>query len=237
MQHCWRHTGKLGFLGESDIPALRDALRKDKGGWVAGPLGQIGTPDAIRALVEDLSTAADIESQTGFALEKLGAKAVPFLMPLLESQDKSPLAAQVIAEMDPLPISYASTWVGAALDAQEPVVARVAALRGIAALGPAAEQKSEELHVLLKDGNTELQKQVSTTLNAVRDPMMVVQMAKSCQPRASQFDFLALDSVLCLREIAEFEPAGRTAGESSMPFLTSANGAEQAYGILTAWFH
>src|ERR1039458_7916486 len=95
-----------GWKGE-DVPALRAALRLDHGGWVARPLGQIGTPDAIRALVMDLSTASDIESQTGFALKKLGARAVPFLMPLLENQEKSVLAAQVIAEMDPLPISFA----------------------------------------------------------------------------------------------------------------------------------
>src|ERR1035441_6443714 len=35
-----------GSWSEGDIQALRDALRKDKGGWVARPLGQIGTPDA-----------------------------------------------------------------------------------------------------------------------------------------------------------------------------------------------
>jgi hypothetical protein len=112
----------------------------------------------------------------------------------------------------------------------------VAALRGIAALGPAGEQTSEALHVLLEDSNPELKRQVGTTLKAVHDPIVVEQMAKSCQPKASQFDFLALDSALCLREIAAFGPAGRAAGESLMPFLASTNGAEQAYGILTLGF-
>jgi HEAT repeat protein len=238
---AWRNVAGVilanwGSWSEADIPALRDALRMDHGGWVARPLGQIGTPDAIRALVEDLPTAADVENQTGFALEKIGARAIPLLMPLLKDKQKSLLAAQVIAEMDPLPISYASAWVATALDAKEPIEVRVAALRGIGALGPASEKTSEELHVLLKDDNPELQKQVGTTLRAVRDPIVVVQMAKSCQPKASQFDFLALDSALCLREVAEFGPAGRAAGESLMPFLTSANGAEQAYGILTLGF-
>jgi hypothetical protein len=206
------------------------------GGWVARPLGQIGTPDAIRALVEDLSTGADVESQTGFALEKLGAKAVPFLMPLLGDEEKSRLAARVIAEMDPLPVSFTSTWVSTALDSKKPSIERLAALRGIAALGPKAERSSEDLHVLLGDMNPELQKQVVATLRAVRDPIMVVEMAKSCQPKAAQFDFLALDSDLCLREIASFGPAGRAAGEYLMPFLDSANGAERAYGILVIGF-
>lgn len=225
-----------GNWKSEDVPALRAALRMDHGGWVARPLGQIGTPDAIRALVEDLSTAADTESQTGFALKKLGSRAVPYLVPLLERQEKSLLAAQVIAEMNPLPISYASTWIPIALDANEPIEARTAALRGIAALGPAVEQTSEALHALIEDSNQELRKQVGATLRAVHDPIVVEQMAKSCQPKASQFDFLALDSVLCLREIAAFGSAGRAAGESLMPFLTSTNGAEQAYGILTLGF-
>jgi len=237
----WRNVAGAILAGwnswnDGDTPALRDALHKDSGGWVARPLGEIGTPDAIRALVEDLSSANDIENQTGFALEKLGAKAVPFLMPLLKDEKRALLAEQVIAEMDPRPISYASTWVTTALDAQQPIESRMATLRGIAALGPAAEQASEGLPALLDDSNPKIQKQVSTTLKAVRDPIMVVQLAKSCQPKASKFDFLALDSDMCLREIAEFGPAGRAAGEFLMPFLTSANGTERSYGILTLGF-
>lgn len=74
------------------------------------------------------------------------------------------------------------------------------------------------------------------TPRVVRDPSVVVGLARTCQPRAPQFDFLALDSALCLRDIAEFGPAGRAAGEYLTPFLTSTNGAERAYGILTLGF-
>jgi HEAT repeat protein len=68
----------------SDVPELRSALLKDPGGWLARPLGEIGTPEAIRALVEDLPKGS--ENQTDFALAKLGPKAIPFLMPLLERE-------------------------------------------------------------------------------------------------------------------------------------------------------
>jgi HEAT repeats len=67
----------------------------------------------------------------------------------------------------------------------------------------------------------------------VRDPIVVQRLAQACQPRAARFDPIALDSDLCLREIAEFGPAGSAAGESLMPFLASENQAERAYGILT----
>jgi HEAT repeat protein len=234
----WRNVAGaiLAYWGTwtvDDVPALRAALLKDHGGWVAKPLGQIGSPDAIHALVEDLSDANDIENQTGFALSKLGAKAIPELVPLLKNDEKSRLAAQVIAEMKPLPIAYAATWVVVSLDQRKPLAERVAALRGIAALGPAAEQATIGLHVLLTDSDPEIKKQANVTLTALRDPVVVEPLAKDCQPHAGRFDFLALDSVQCLSEIADFGPAGSAAGQSLMPFLASENQAERAYGILT----
>lgn len=222
-----------GTWTEEDVPALRAALRMDHGGWVARPLGQIGSPEAIRTLVEDLSSASDIENQTGFALSKLGPRAIPYLTPLFEDDEKSQLAAGVFAEMKPIPISFASTWTEVALNAQRPLKERVGALRAIAALGPAAEQACIGLHALLVDSEPEIEAQLSKTLTAVRDPIVVEKLAKACKPQALQFDFLALNSSLCLREIASFGPAGRAAGDSLMPFLASDNGAERAYGILT----
>ena len=62
---------------------------------------------------------------------------------------------------------------------------------------------------------------------------MIEQLAKACQPHAQKFDFLALESVQCLSEIAEFGPAGSAAGDALIPFLDSDNQAERAYGILT----
>jgi HEAT repeat protein len=216
-----------------DVPALRAALVMDHAGWVARPLSQIGSATAIHALVEDLSQGNDVANQTGFALSKLGARALAELMPLLQNDEKARLAAEVIAEMKPLPIAYAATWTALALDRSEPLTKRVAALRGIAALGPAAEQASFGLHVLLTSNEPEIKKQADITLTAVRDPIVVERLAKACQPHAPRFDFLALESVQCLSEIAEFGPAGSAAGEALMPFLDSENQAERAYGILT----
>ena len=216
-----------------DVPTLQAALVMDHGGWVARPLGQIGSPASIHALVEDLSQADDVANQTGFALSKLGERALAELMPLLENDEKSRLAAEVIAEMKPLPIAYAATWTEVALDRREPLSERVAALRGIAALGPAAEQASIVLHVLLTSNEPEIKKQADITLTAVRDPIVIEQLAKACQPHAPKFDFLALKSIQCLNEIAEFGPEGSAAGDALMPFLDSENQAERAYGILT----
>jgi len=98
-----------------DVPALRAALIMDHGGWVASPLGQIGSATAIHALVEDLSHGDDVTNQTGFALSKLGERALAELTLLLENDEKYRLAAEVIAEMEPLPIAHAATWTALAL--------------------------------------------------------------------------------------------------------------------------
>ncbi len=120
-----------------------------------------------------------------------------------------------------------------ALDRSKPLPKRIAALRGIAALGPAAEQSSIGLHVLLTSNEPEIKKQADITLTAVRDPIVIEHLAKACQPRAPKFDFLALESLQCLSEIAEFGPAGSAAAAALMPFLQSENQAERDYGILT----
>jgi hypothetical protein len=56
----------------SDVSELHEALRKQPGGWVARPLGEIATPEAIQALVEDLPKGG--ENQTDFALSNLGVR-------------------------------------------------------------------------------------------------------------------------------------------------------------------
>jgi hypothetical protein len=65
-------------LTDSDVPALREALRSRNGGWIANALGKIATDSAIQALIEDLPHGA--ASQTGFALTKLGQRALTALL-------------------------------------------------------------------------------------------------------------------------------------------------------------
>src|SRR5258708_1570858 len=120
----WRHLAGAILWGwdswtPSDVPELRSGLLKDPGGWLARPLGQIGTPEAIRVLVEDLPKGS--ENQTDFALAKLGPKAIPFLMPLLERKTTAESAQRVIRKMDDSALPFASLWARAASDASQPM--------------------------------------------------------------------------------------------------------------------
>lgn len=235
----WRRIAGLiledwkGF-DAADIPALRTALQIDQGGWAACALEKIATPDAIRLLVDDIPHGE--ANCTEAALERLGSKAMPYMLAAFEDDKASVEATRIVEGMRPLPINYATGWAATALDAQRPIKQRVAALRALAALGAKVEPQGEKLHGLLTETDPLLRAEAGKALRALRDPIAVVDAAKACQPSAERFDFLALNSSLCLSEIAEFGPAGHAAGEFLIPFLGSSNSTEQAYGILTLGF-
>jgi hypothetical protein len=232
----WRNVAgailwSWGSWSPADVPALRDALRKDPGGWVAKPLGVIGTPDAIKALVEDLSTASDSENQTGFALSHLGAKAVPFLFSLLETERGSYPAEGVLKEIGAAASPFLPKWKALAMDERKPIQERIAALKAIEALGPLARGECEQLHPLLDNPNRGLKYQTKRTLQAVRDPILLGETVGQCQPKADPYDSLAIDSLVCLRDIASYGNDAIVVGARLMPFLASLNGAERSYGI------
>jgi len=213
----------------SDVPKLREALRKQSGGWVARPLGEIGTPDAIRALVQDLPKGS--ENQTDFALAGLGAKAIPYLFPVLESDKNAPSAARIIREMDAAALPFASRWAALAADKQQPIQARLGALRGIAAIGDKARPACNGLHNLNHDPDPRIRNQADLTLRSVRDMVVVEDVAVACHPSAAPFDPLALASLKCLEEVASYGEGGREVGPKLMSFLVSENGTERSYAV------
>jgi hypothetical protein len=139
----------------------------------------------------------------------------------------------VISVMDPLPLSYATGWVAIALDPNKEFEERIAALRGIAALGPTARPACADLHNLLGAPEPGLRHEAGIALHAIRDPSVIGELAKRCRPHAERFDSVAIDALLCLRDIADFGPDGREAGSEILSFLDSKNGAERSYAILT----
>lgn len=215
----------------ADVPELREALRKQPGGWVARSLGEIANSEAIQALVEDLPKGS--ANQTDFALKELGAKAIPYLVPLLENSKNASSAARIIREMNTAALPFASQWATQAADPQQPVQARLGALRGIAAIGDKARPSCESLHHLLHDSEPKIREQVDVTLKAVRDPVVVEEVARTCHPSAAPFDPLALEALKCLGEIASYGNGGREVGNALLPFLASENGAEHSYAVTT----
>jgi HEAT repeat protein len=216
----------------SDVPALRLGLLKDPGGWSARGLREIGTMDAIRALVEDVPRL-DEDNQTVFALVELGAKTIPFLIPLLEEKKTAKSAQRVIGEMDDSALPFAFQWAQIATDASKPTRVRVGALRGVAAFGSRGRSASEKLPPLLSSRDPAIRTEVDATLRTVRNPAVIHEVARACAPRAERFDPMPTDSFLCLSEIAEYGDDGQGAGPELLPFLSSKNGVERAHAITT----
>jgi hypothetical protein len=168
----------------SDVPELRVALRLDPGGWMARPLRIIGTPAAIEALVEDLPKGTD--NQTDFALEKLGPRAIPALMPLLENEETAPSAIRVIKLMGDSVVSFQSSWSQIANDTSAPLTKRLAALRAIGALGSMARPSAASIQSLSSSREPLLRKQAVLTLEAIQS------FEPKASPQAQQVSIIAL---------------------------------------------
>jgi HEAT repeat protein len=168
-----------------DVPMLKEALRLSPGGGVARLLGRIGTPDAIAALVEDVREHG-AQNQSGFALRSLGSKALPYLLPLLKG-DSWQSGVQIVDEMGDVSAPAMQTWLAVAVDEKQPVEARVAALRGLRAMGlraskiapalvdlldkPTTPSKvAEELHPILRMIGDEHEVEASLTCSASGHP-------------------------------------------------------------------
>ena len=168
---------------------------------------------------------------TGNSRAHLGPRVIPSLFPLLEDTEKAPAAAAVIHEIGRPALQFADDWAVLTNDPQKPLKIRLAALRGLAAVGPQAEPSSLRIDGLLTDPNPAIRDEAETTFRAVRNLAIVMELARSCQPTALQFDPHAVESYMCLREIASYGEGAHDAARLLLPFLASRNAAEQADGI------
>ena len=167
----WRNLsgailGNWKTWSSSDVPALRAGLALDNGGWLAGPLRKIGNHAAIEALVEDLPKGS--ENQTDFALKDLGAKAIPFLMPLLEDENTAKPAVRLISLMGVTAVPFQKQWSEIADDPDEPLQKRLAAMRAVGALGPRARSSVPSIQPLLKSTEFAVREQAAITLESVQ---------------------------------------------------------------------
>jgi HEAT repeat protein len=227
-------TETLGYWPDwtpDDLPVLISAI-KDAiygGDWAAMPLSRIGTPEAIDALISDLPRGED--GSTGLALERLGDHAIPYLFSALQDEAKASSAAAILAQFNPKPLSHVQGWIAIAVDANQESLHRLAALRALAALGPAIQSESGPLHALLSD--PQLGKQVVETLRAAGDPVVIPALARKCKVTAAQFDPISIDLLLCLRNVSAFGAQARDAGAELLPLLDSPNSTDQAYAVAT----
>jgi len=232
----------------SDVPALRAALQLHHGGWIARPLAEIKTAEAIQALVEDLA-AIGAASQTGWALVKIGPEVLPYLLPVL-ADEKHWNAVNVIGSMGKEAFVVAPDWASLAASTDNPKNMRLAALRGLAAMKDGAQAQGTELRILLRSPDSEIRAQAFETLLALRDPSVVATVAENCHPSRTAFhttldrtaartaaEFrLQLQLRYCYMDVAAFGEHARPVGHHLLGFLASADGEEVAQGVTTLGF-
>jgi HEAT repeat protein len=218
-----------GAWSPSDVPAIRAALQLQHGGWIARPLAAIRSPEAIQALVEDLAFIG-AESQTGWALVQTGPTALPYLLPIL-ADDQHASAAVIIGRMGREALVAAPDWASVATSADNPKKVRLAALRGLAAMGDGAQQQGKDLREMLASPDIDIRAQVFETLVAIRDPSVVTTVAENCNPSGTAFSKIPYQSFACLKNVATFGEHALPAGSQLLKFLLSPNGEELAAAV------
>lgn len=166
----WRELAQVILVdwntwSQSDVPELRAALRAEPGGWMPRALFQIGTPEAIEAIIEDLPN--DDDNQAQFWAEKLGVKVLPYLMPLLEDDAKANSALKVIRSIRNSVAPVQTSWVRTAIDPSQTLLHRIAALRAISALGVKGRPSASAMKTLSSCANTLLRDEATLTLEAI----------------------------------------------------------------------
>jgi HEAT repeat protein len=218
----------------ADVPALRAALQVSHGGWIARPLAQIKTHEAIQVLVEDLASLRDAANQTGLALVKIGPKVLPYLLPLLA--DDQHAAVSVIWRIGKEAFVVAPEWASLAAGTDNPKNMRLAALRGLAAMKEGARERGRDLRALLTSPDADIRAQAFETLLVIRDPSVVATVAENCRPSGAAFHAYRLQFRFCHMEVAAFGEHAHPFGHHLLRFLASPDGEEVAEGVTVLGF-
>ncbi|GJL95736.1 MAG: hypothetical protein DHS20C05_21410 [Hyphococcus sp.] len=232
---------------ERDVPLLRKALKFEHGGWIANALGDVGSPAAIEALVEDLPLAG-FSSQTGWALFHIGPEVLAYLLPALEPPSWEEVynssgdemyskyvgwrgATYLIAEFRSQATIIADDWINVATDRRAAPIKRIAALRGLGAMKGYLGEKSQLIRPIRQDSDQTISRQAFDTLILTHDISIAEEYAASCQPTGDKWDSYVFKSRNCLQQLSEFGANGHVAGEHIRRFLHSENKMEQLYAI------
>jgi HEAT repeat protein len=215
----------------ADVPVLIAALHKEPGGWIARPLGQIGTREAIEALAEDVRLHG-AQNQSGGALSQIGDRVFPYLLPLLSDDRQWRDAAWIMRDMKTKAADGLDTWLAIALDPARPERDRVGALRGVGILGSTAKMVAPKIRPLLSanDSDGMIYETAKKVLAAMGDETMASETVSACAPSTYPFEE-SFDSTMCLERAAAY-------GDAVLPyanpilttFTNSRTGADRASG-------
>jgi HEAT repeat protein len=206
-------------LGPEHLGALEHAVEAGNG-WLPPAIASIGTPSAIRFLVEQLRREPETHTQLTYAFEKLGPAAFPDLLELYRcgtSCDERLLSVVgfIFSEVRDKAAGALDSLEKIATDPSEPLVARRHAIRTLGALGPTARPVVRTLIEMSHQGPAELQADARAAVVGIGGAGTGEVLAASLES--------AEEKLYLLRDIAALRDGGREAGGRVVDLLTSSD--------------
>ena len=221
-------------LTEEHLEALI-AARQRGNGWVPRAIGRIGTPRAIKFLVDDLKTNPRYgsNSQVVMAIETVGEHALPDLLALFK--DPAPLSLDLSWTLCRI-FSAMGTQAGAAVDPLLEIARqkkfelknRLYAVKQVGCLRPAARKAIPALRALVSSDPEDFASAVDEAIIDMGVPESVPLLVAILRSEPH---------ILAMRDIAALRDNGRDAGPALAEYLSSGDadlrvGAARALGFI-----
>jgi len=176
-------------LAEEHLDALIESrLRGD--GWIPPAIARIGTPAAIRFLVEELKKERQSETQIAVAFECLGEKGVPYLVELFRDSpaDERLLCAVgcILGELKDKAVLAIDPLEHIALDNKANTNVRIEAIAALGRIGPLAQRSTPSLRQVARAAPDVFQAVVNEAIVQMRGPsaaaVLTEQLANKPEP-------------------------------------------------------
>jgi HEAT repeat protein len=161
-------------LSEEHLPALMESrLRGD--GWIPPAIARIGTPKAIAFLVSELKKEPETHTQLTWAFRVLGPRAGPALVELYRCGTQCDarllgVCEFIFGELKEQAIAIVPDLKAIALDRNQPLIARRAAVNTLGVIGPSAASVASELQILAANHRADFGESVDHALIGMGHP-------------------------------------------------------------------
>lgn len=223
-------------LTEDHLDALVESRRRGDG-WIPPAIARIGTPKAIKFLVDELVRERQTQTQLTWAIKILGKKAVPELLRIYHGKvdwdDRleqamfcvfNELGEQAVTAIDPL--------LKIANDPEAPPEDRVRAIAAIGSIGLPAEGAVHRLQKLQQSGQESLASAATSAILNIGSveaaPILAAMLDDTADPDGR---------MILMRDIAALKTRGKSAGSSVAKYLNDDDwnlrvGAARALGYI-----
>jgi HEAT repeat protein len=221
---------RMPGLDARHLSRLAQAMEEDPG-WLPLAVARIGTPEAIRLLIDTLARLGSGQrDQVVFALQEVGPRAFPDLLSFFScasSCNESLLrgVADILGGQRARAADAVAPLAAIAGDPGAPLVARRLALVTLGQLRATSEPAASDLLSIARAGPPELRADARAALLRIGGPVaadVLIEALRSPDLRAGD-ETADFARTLVLRDIAELGARGAAAGAAVASYLDDAN--------------